>query len=303
MNVWLIKRKIRREQTRLFNVAYDVKWFFSNRKTSEVCLNRIPRPCEIIVSLTTFPERIISCVKTIRSILNQKDIKPDRVELWLAYDQFPNGEKNLPTEMLELKSLGLEICWCEDLRSYKKLIPALIKHPDSIIVTADDDVYYNEHWLERLYNSYLNMPQYVHCHRATKMVFENNGFKTIPGGLSYYSEPSYLNKLVGIGGVLYPPKILYKDVTDVERFMKLAPTNDDIWFWLMAVKANTKISVVQGNIPQPVDVLLADKSPKLTNINDRGQKLFWIQFDQILSAYPEIKEKLISSWRDFKGIE
>jgi len=44
---------------------------------------------------------------------------------------------------------------------------------------------------------------------------------------------------VGCGGVLYPPKSLYKDVTDYEIAARLAPAADDIWFWAMALVNGT----------------------------------------------------------------
>ena len=56
---------------------------------------------------------------------------------------FPQREENLPRDLLKLRSFGLTIDWCENLRSYKKLIPAIEKYPDDIIVTADDDVFYH----------------------------------------------------------------------------------------------------------------------------------------------------------------
>ena len=45
---------------------------------------------------------------------------------------------------------------------------------------------------------------------------------------------------LGGAGTLYPPKSLYKDVTNKELFMTLTPQADDIWFWAMAVMAGTK---------------------------------------------------------------
>lgn len=60
---------------------------------------------KIIVSLTSFPARINIVVKTIKTLLTQT-LKPDAVILWLAPEQFPNGEKDLPQELLDLKQYG-----------------------------------------------------------------------------------------------------------------------------------------------------------------------------------------------------
>lgn len=107
-------------------------------------LNKQKRKEEIIVSLTSFPGRIHLVHKTIQTILLQS-VKPDLVELWLAKEQFPNYEKDLPNELTNLIQYGLKICWCSDYRSFKKLVPSLQEHPDAIIVTADDDVYYPQY--------------------------------------------------------------------------------------------------------------------------------------------------------------
>ena len=209
--------------------------------------NKTPK---LIVSLTSFPERIPEIFYNLYSLLSQT-IKPDILILWLAEEQFPNKEKDLPQLVLNLKKYGLTIKWCKDIKSYKKLIFSLKEFPDDIIVTADDDIYYPDNWLELLYNSYLRDPQYIHCHRAHRI--ETND----AGQVNSYNEwdkcitnneASYLNFFTGAGGVLYPPNSLYEDVLNEELFMKLAPTADDIWFWAMAVLNNTKIRIINNHI-------------------------------------------------------
>lgn len=253
-------------------------------------LNNQHRDCKIIVSLTTFPGRINIVHKTIRTLLMQKRVRPDKIELWLAEEQFPL--KELPTKLVELEAKGMTICWTSDIRSYKKLIPSLGANDNDIIVTCDDDVYYRRDWLSRLYNSYLKYPKDIHCHRATKFYLSNNAWIAQGGGRSYYREGSYLNKLVGVGGVLYPPHSLHPNVGKKEIFMNIAQTNDDIWFWLMAVLNNTKIRVVAKNQYRPADVWGSESTSKLSAINDHGEMLFWKQFSNILELYPEIEVKL-----------
>jgi len=254
-------------------------------------INEQTRNPEIIVSLTSFPTRIPSLHKTISSLMHQT-LKPDKIVLWLAKEQFPNGENNLTAELLNLKQYGLTIKWCKDIRSYKKLIPALKEFPNDIIITVDDDIYYDEKLIELLYNSYLENPEFIHCHRCTKIFYKNNAIKAKGGGLKYYKKPSFANKVVGVGGVLYPPNSLYKDITDEKLFMELAPTNDDIWFWLMAVMNNKKIKVIKNHKPNPADLDETQDGPCLTQINDHGNNLFYKQLDNILKYYPELEEKI-----------
>ena len=129
--------------------------------------NTNPRTPKIILSLTTFPDRINSVSKTIKTLLNQT-LKPDKVILWLASEQFPKKEQELPKDLLELKNFGLDIKWCEDIKSYKKLIPSLIEFPNDIIITFDDDIYYPFDTVEKLYNSYLKNPDCIHTNRAKR---------------------------------------------------------------------------------------------------------------------------------------
>ena len=141
-------------------------------KVTKSGLTDIKRNPQIIVSLTSFPDRIPFIYKTISSLLNQT-LKPDMVILWLAKEQFPQLENNLPDELLELKKYGLTIKWCNNIRSYKKLVPAIKEYPNDIIITADDDIYYDKTLIELLYKSYEKEPQYIHCHRCTKIFYKN----------------------------------------------------------------------------------------------------------------------------------
>ena len=96
-------------------------------------LNEDKRTPQLIVSLTTHPARINYVHYTINTLLTQK-LKPDKIILWLEEENFPKGESELPQQLLRLKDLGLTIEWCEKLKSYTKLIPALRKYPDDILL-------------------------------------------------------------------------------------------------------------------------------------------------------------------------
>lgn len=245
----------------------------------------------IIISLTSFPARINTTHLTIESLLNQSK-KADKVILWLAPEQFPNKEKDLPQQLLDLCEQGLTIDWYHDIKSYKKLIPTLKKYPDAIIVTADDDNIYPKQWLEKLYKSYKKHPHDIHCHRVTKFYYSDAGFQTIAGGYEYHKGASYLNKLVGLGGVLYPPHCFYKDILNEELIKRLAPTNDDQWFWVQAALNGYRTRVV--DLPDiDANYIPGTQESGLTNINDKGQKLFWKDFRNLISYYPKFRELLM----------
>ncbi|WP_440321438.1 hypothetical protein [Laedolimicola sp.] len=270
------------------------RWERLAKKKEYVGINTPERKIPIIVSLTTFPARIENVHWVVKTLLVQS-LKPDKIILWLAIEQFPNKENDLPDSLLKLQRYGLTISWCNDIRSYKKLIPTIKEYPNSYIITADDDIFYHPKMIERLFRAYKRDPLNIHCHRVTKFYLENGEFKTIPGGYEIYNHPSFLHKLTGGSGTLYPPNSLYKDICREDLFMKLTPTNDDIWFWVMAILNGKRCNVVKHSCTA-LYYINGSQEKSLSSINDNGEKLFWKQFTSIMEYYPEAKKRLIEEW-------
>ena len=249
--------------------------------------NPIIGDLKVIVSLTSFPARIPFVVKTLYSIMNQS-VKPNAIILWLSKLQFPNLEKDLCEELLYLKQFGLSIIWLEDdIRSFKKLIPAIEMFPDDIIITADDDLYYPKYWIKSLLDSYNTNPNVVHTHCSTKILCHNKiiSFKG-RYGLSGDGSEKYSNKILGGSGTLYPPHILYRDVCNRLLFTKLCPTTDDIWFWAMSLLSNTRIKWIKNNMKTLYYVESSqEESECLTDINDKGERLIDSQTKQVFDYY------------------
>ena len=206
------------------------------------------RKCPIIVSLTSYGERFSDLPITLYSLLNQS-LKPDRVILWL--DSYYQDLSYLPYEVTQFIKNGLEIRFVKDIGPYTKSMYSFKEFKDSIIVTADDDIYYPKNWLKNLYLSYISNPEDIHVHRSHK-VFLTNDFKISPyeNWQKHVKEEkaSYDNFLTGVGGVLYPPMCFSNEVTREDIFLKCAPIADDIWLWVMALVHNRKIRVVKSHI-------------------------------------------------------
>lgn len=254
---------------------------------------------KLIVSLTTFPERIETVDITIDTLLNQT-VKPDKLVLWLAEEQFPNKENDLPEKLLKLRESGLEIRWCEDLKSYKKLVPALREFPNDVIVTADDDLYYQKDWLESLYSEYLKDNRYIYTRRACGEFLRDNTLYVSPHYANNNYEPTFLNQLMGGAGTLYPPHSLNSDATNIELIKTLVPTHDDIYFWIMAILNNTRIKLIKNKDVNLYTVKSTQKSGlcKKNNKNNDGMSPAEA-FKRVFEKYPEAyklveKESFIS---------
>ncbi len=261
-------------------------------------VNTEKRCAQLIVSLTSHPPRIKASAVAINTLL-QQSLKPDKLILWLADSQFLNKEKDLPQELLNLTKFGLEIRWCKDLGSYKKIIPSLKEFPKDIIVTADDDIYYQEDWLETLYNAYLEAPENIYVKRAVKMHIVN---EKIVGDARTLQEkidelpPSFSYQLMGGSGCLFPPHSLHGDIFDENNFLNLIPTHDDIYLWAMAMLNGTKIKVVSGYKAQmeTVDGTSLSALSKTKNAKNGSGLRPDEAFDRLIKRYPEIIEILKS---------
>jgi len=184
-----------------------------------------------VISLTSYPPRFATLHLTLQSLLMQSC--GGRVVLWIADADIGR----LPQRVRVLERSGLEIRTCDDIRSYKKLVPMLRLEPGATIVTADDDIYYWPTWLQELMDARVAGVDEVVCHRMHHMRLGADGLP-LPYAQwehdSSNSEPDVLNFPTGIGGVLYPAGIFDPRVLDAAQFMTLCPRGDDIWFYWMA---------------------------------------------------------------------
>jgi glycosyltransferase involved in cell wall biosynthesis len=286
------RNKFQDKISSIMKKRYDHPPFYKRTKTSGVATT-LRNPL-LIVSLTSYPQRMKTIHFTLHTLLNQS-IKPDKIVLWLAKEQFSRGEKDVPRKVRRLKKYGLSIEWCNDIRSYKKLIPSLKAYPNDIIVTADDDIYYPNNWLQLLYNSYLNNKNLVHCHRAHKIHLDANNSILPYKDWDRQTEDrasSFLIFLTGGGGVLYPPNTLNSAVVKDSLFLKLTPDADDIWFWAMAVLNETKIQVVENNISKIIVINETQESGLWRSVNISGEND--TKFNNILSHFKNLKSLLQS---------
>lgn len=263
---------------------------FRYKKATEYGLTIKQRNPQLILSLTSHPARINTVHLAINTLLRQT-LKPDKLILWLAESQFPLKEQELPKELLDLCQFGLEIKWTEDLKSYKKLIPALKEFPNDIIVTVDDDLYYEEKCLEKLYRAYEKDKNNIYVHRVTRVMFDGENIKSYSQRESLFldfKEPSYANSVFGGSGCLYPPHCLSKEVFDIEKARRITYSADDYWFWAMAVLNGTKISEVSGSKSnlQIIDGTIESSMYKNTDFSYKDV------YKNIFKEYPIIKKRL-----------
>ena len=251
---------------------------------------------QVVVSMTSFPAAITYAAQAIESLL-KGSVLPDKLILYLTFSQFadcgiPQRLKELSKEnpVFEIRDYG------RDIRSYRKLIPALADFPEAVIVTVDDDVAYHRHMLRDLLSLHARIPDAVLAHRA----------KSICPGKPYRQwrkyrwydfllrriHRSFLNLQTGVGGVLYPPHSLKEDMLDVELFTELAPSTDDIWFWAAAAANGYPVVPVPFGRNKPHG-LGKPKKLSLKTVNFKGATDRNLSaLNAVLEHFPEVQERI-----------
>lgn len=267
------------------------------KKFSKIGIEKHTNGEQILISLTSFPARINDVKYTIYSLLNQT-YRPDKLILWLGAEQFPKRENELPKDLVRLKQNGLQINFVKDIKSFKKLVPALQQYTNFLIVTVDDDIFYPSTLLENLYQEHIKYPDCIIAHRAHRIKFENGNIAKYsdwePEIKNEYTTPSYLNFLTGGAGAMYHSSLLHSDVTNEELFMKYCPKADDVWFNAMAVRQGTKIKIANGG---SYPLCYINPESEMAGINtlgsyNNGQNGNDKQIQCVLEHYPDVLKRL-----------
>jgi hypothetical protein len=191
---------------------------------------------EIIVSLTSYEPRFKTLPYTLECLIRQS-VKADRIIVWLD----PQDMNKITPRMRALEARGVEYRQTagNNLKSFNKIIPALMAFADAVIVTVDDDIYYASTMLESLLQEWSGNPKEIVCHYAERITVDHAGnkkpfkhWKAVAGA----AYPAYDIMPFGFAGVLYPPHVLPLETKDAEAFKRLCHHGDDIWLYWMGRK-------------------------------------------------------------------
>ena len=200
----------------------------------------------IIISLTSHGQRVERFVPyAIYSVL-QQNVLPKRIVLNLDREIWTND--TLPPLLRHLQKTGIEVAYVEDMGPYTKLLPAIKNYPDSIIVSIDDDIYYDENMVGELLSAYDKSDQKsIICRNGMRLHKKDGKF------LSYTEQP-HISECddapgipFGVSGVLYPPHVFDEEIFNRKVYEKLCPRTDDIWIGIMALINKVNVSYIYDN--------------------------------------------------------
>lgn len=225
----------------------------------------------IIISLTSYPQRLKNLHLVIRSLLHQS-VQPEKIILYLGSD---TKDSDIPTKLKKLQRYNFEIrTGFENLMPHKKYFFAMQEFPEKIIITVDDDAIYDKDLVKDLYDSFKKYPDCISARRVNMIT------KSKKGRLNYYSnwlweykcqlEPSFELLATGCGGILYPPGLLPKETFDTEAIRKYCLQTDDIWLKFMELKNNVKVVFTNSKFSHPLPLRHTQESG-LLQTNTKGE--------------------------------
>ena len=190
----------------------------------------------VTVSLTSHGKRVADFAPFAIYSIFQQNVLPNRIVLNINQEKW--NDDNLPELIKNLQIAGLEVNFCEDVGPHTKLLPTLEKYPNDIIITVDDDVYYEDCLIADLLADYRqkNGPCVI-CKSALLV-----GHKD--GAILPYSQwplatlENVHGQLIlphGFCGVLYAPHIFSKEVFNKTVYQECAKCADDIWFAVIEI--------------------------------------------------------------------
>ena len=214
---------------------------------------------EVVVSMTTYPARIGIAHQALQSILDQT-VRPDRIVLCLAREEFPEGVPSLPGAVRNLLDGGVELLWAErNLKPHKKYFYTMRKYPDSVVITVDDDKIYAPTLVAELMESYRRFPRCVSAMHVHLMAFGKNG-ELLPYAQwgktcrAFVGHPNLALFAVGDGGVLYPPHLLSDRMFDEDGILSTTLNGDDIWLKIMEVANGIPVVLPSADSPSSMTV-------------------------------------------------
>lgn len=251
---------------------------------------------KIVISLTTYPERISGIPKVLDSIMTQT-YKADKVVLYLSEEQFANRE--IPVDLSAYFEWGLEICWCGgDMKSHKKYLYAFQEYPDDYIITIDDDYYYEKHMIEEFVQNVSKFPACVLARRTHLITVDQNGIMSEYNKwwdrCSHYIEVPRMDLFaVGCGGILYPPHIITKEVFNINNIKKYCMSADDVWLKVMELISKVPVVQVSTKYLDRFDEIFANNGLYQKHNIKGGNDRSLCQLMEIYENFGDLKESLI----------
>ncbi|KAL6608569.1 hypothetical protein U3516DRAFT_837713 [Neocallimastix sp. 'constans'] len=190
----------------------------------------------VIVTMTTYPAREKSIVIMLEHFKKQT-LKPDLITVWLSETEYPKDIT--PVHLKPFVEEGyIELHWIPTNTNIYKRHEIIKLYNNAYVITADDDIYYPETYIEEMYTNMVltNKICVYNSHydyfKKYKLEIKNNG----------KNDSLYVHIYGGLMG--FPPFSFPLQLFD-ERHIKVKDkyykTNDEVWLLSGLLENNDKI--------------------------------------------------------------
>lgn len=192
----------------------------------------------IIVSMTSYPARIRNVAKSIFLILSYQTLKPDAVHLWLAEQQFPGRNADLPKDLLAVCKLPkVHLHWVPG-NTYVHKRHEIFRDIDdaACVFLIDDDVRYSNDLIERVMSVHKKHPDCIVCYNNYTL-HKYNGRRIVYENSTLGPGP-HVNKVRWCGQSMIPARLYPREILDEAHQKvrgKTSPVSDECWFqpWIV----------------------------------------------------------------------
>lgn len=194
----------------------------------------------IVVSLTTIRSRLARLDDVLASLLNQS-LAPDAILLNVSHEPFLLDEGIHEADVERYAPLAAEhadrihVRFVENTGSYRKIFPALafVRDSEDVIVTADDDIPYPVHWVERLV-ARLSSSRSTPAYRCRLLAWDRGFLQPyeewpfVGGADAPGNDEPRLDLLPTSGGGIAYRRSFFDDSDPLDALRRAAPMQDDI---------------------------------------------------------------------------
>ena len=142
------------------------------------------------------------------------------------------------------------------------------EYPGASVITVDDDLFYPARLIENLLNYQEKYPGTITSTLTRKIRCKNgrlasyNDWEYVPSR----TEPLFSNQMLGVGGVLYPPGVMDRELFNSENIKRCALKTDDLWLKIMSLKKGVKVACASGSYPRVfIPIIRTGDQPLMAN--------------------------------------
>lgn len=254
-----------------------------------------------IVTMTTWTKRINYASKAIFRFFKTQTVKPDMFYLWLAEEEFPNKEEDLPEELLLVCSgFNVHIKWTKQNEYCFKRWYVFPEHDNDIVISIDDDMFYDPRLIESVVEEYHKnpIPCVLHYRGCGGLIEIKEGIKyTITNQRVKSSVRNYFIGQCAFTPHSFPLETLNEDVVKLRK--KICPKCDESFLHPYLIKNNVPIVFMSGLMAIEQDemqnvAIRNDLHFNLVTINGKEYKKADLYKLKVLQSIPDLQE----SWKN-----